>query len=95
MSVPLISALPQFNPQGQGNDLLAASNPMFQQLLTAAGGNLGNIDALSSSQPGFGSQLSLMSPAGGINPQQAQQFGPIFGLLMSLMGGQQPQGTGP
>lgn len=93
-SVPLISALPQFGPQSNSPDDLASANPIYQALLASTGGNLGNLDALSASQPGFGQALSLMSPSGGLNAQQGSQFGPLFGLIMSLMGGQQTPGTG-
>jgi hypothetical protein len=92
MGAPLISALPQFgNLQGgnANNDALASSSPIFQALLQSTGGNLSNVDSLAASNPGFGSALSFMSPGGGLSPQQGAQFGPLFGLIMSLMGGQQ------
>jgi hypothetical protein len=89
-SVPLIAALPQFN-QTQTPDSLAASSPILQSLLANTGGNLTNVDSLAASQPGFAQALSLMSPSGGLSPQQGAQFGPLFGLIMSLMGGGQQQ----
>jgi hypothetical protein len=92
-SVPLISALPQFGSQTPPDDL-AAANPIFQALLSSTGGNLKNVDSLAASQQGYGQALSLMSPGGGLSPQQGAQFGPLFGLIMSLMGGQQTPGTG-
>lgn len=84
---PLISVLPQFN-QPQSNDALAASSPAYQALLSQTGGNTSNTDALAASNPGLASMMSLMSPPGGMNPQQAAQFGPLFSLLFSL---QQPR----
>lgn len=92
-SVPIISAMPQFSGAGNSNDQLAAANPIYQALLSQTGGDLQNVNSLAASQPNFAPSLSLMSPGGGINPGQAQQFGPLFGLLMSLygQGGQQPQ----
>jgi hypothetical protein len=92
-SIPIISALPQFSGAGNSNDSLAAASPVYQALLAQTGGNLGNVNELAASQPNFAPSLSLMSPGGGINPMQSQQFGPLFGLLMSLygQGGQQQQ----
>ena len=46
-----------------------------------------NVNALGASNPEMGNMLSMMSPSGGLNPQQASQFGPLFALLMSLQGG--------
>lgn len=95
-SIPLISALPQFTGTSAQQDDLAASSPIYQALLSQTGNNLQNTDALAASQPGFASALSLMSPAGGLNPTQSAQFGPLFSLMMSLQGQQtpQPQGMG-
>ena len=93
MGAPLISALPQFD-QPSNNDATASASPIFQALLSQTGGNLSNVDSLAASQPGFGNALSLMSPSGGLSPQQGAQFGPLFSLIMSLMGGQQTPGTG-
>jgi len=86
-SVPLISALPQFG-QAQPNDPLAAASPIFQTLLSQTGGNLTNVNSLAASNPQFGNALSLLGPPGGLNQQQSAQFGPLFGLIMSLFGGQ-------
>jgi hypothetical protein len=88
-SVPIISAMPQFGG-GSPTDQLASASPIYQALLSQTGGNLHNTDALAASQPGFANSLSMMSPAGGLSPQQSSQFGPLFGLLMSLWGGGQP-----
>lgn len=82
----IISALPQFN-QPQGNDALAASSPSYQALLSQTGGDTSNLNSLAASNPAMASVLSLMNPQGGLNPQQAAQFGPLFSLLFSL---QQP-----
>jgi hypothetical protein len=90
-AIPIISALPQFGGPPVAQDDLAASSPVYQALLAQTGGNLQNTDALAASQPGFGNSLSMMTPAGGLNPAQSAQFGPLFGLLMSLYG-QQGQG---
>lgn len=89
-TVPLISALPQSNSASAPDDLTAAS-PMLQALLAQTGGTKGlqNTDSLGALNPAMGQALSFMSPGGGLSPQQASQFGPMFGLLMSLMGGQQ------
>lgn len=84
--------MPQFGTQANAPDDLIAASPAYQSLLSATGGNLTNPNSLAASQPGFAPALSFMSPQGGINPQQGGQFGPIFGLLMSLMGGQQQGG---
>jgi hypothetical protein len=94
-SVPLISALPQFNAGLAAPDDLAAASPIYQALLAQTGGNLQNVNSLAASQPNFAPALSLMGPGGGLNPAQASQFGPLFGLLMSLwgQGGQTPQPT--
>jgi hypothetical protein len=93
-TAPLIAALPQFGG-GQGSqDQLVASSPVYQALLSQTGGNLQNVNSLAASQPGFGQALSLMSPGGGLNPAQANQFGPLFGLLMSLYGQQTPGSGG-
>lgn len=92
-SVPIISALPQFGGAPVAQDDLAASSPIYQALLSQTGGDLSNTDALASSQPNFAQSLSLMSPSGGLNPSQSAQFGPLFGLLMSLYGGQQGGGS--
>lgn len=85
MGNPLIAVLPQFRNQTQ--DATANSNPIFQALLSQTGGNLTNVNSLAASQSGFGNALSLMSPGGGLSPQQGAQFGPLFSLIMSLMGG--------
>jgi hypothetical protein len=77
--------MPQFSGQAPQDDL-AASSPVYQALLAQTGGDLGNVDSLGASQPSFAPALSLMSPGGGLNPAQAMQFGPLFGLLMSLSG---------
>ena len=90
-SIPIISALPQFGAPVAQDDLAAAS-PIYQALLAQTGGNLGNTDALAASQPNFAQPLALMG--GGLNPQQSAQFGPLFGLLMSLYGQQAPQPGG-
>lgn len=92
-SIPIVSAMPQFSAAGNSNDQLASASPIYQALLSQTGGDLGNVNSLAASQPSFAPSLSLMSPGGGINPGQAQQFGPLFGLLMSLygQGGQQGQ----
>ena len=94
--IPLISALPQFSGAPVAQDDLASSSPMYQALLAQTGGNLRNTDALAASQPGFAPALSLMTPGGGLNPAQSAQFGPLFGLLMSLwgQGGTPPAGQG-
>lgn len=85
--VPLISAMPQFNP-GTRDDL-AASSPVYQALLAQTGGKLGNVNSLAASQPSFAPGLALMGPGGGLNPAQASQFGPLFSLMMALQGGGQ------
>lgn len=94
-TVPLISALPQFGEAVKTPDSLASASPIFQALLSSVGGGKGlqNVNSLAAANPQFGSSLSMMSPGGGINPQQAAQFGPLFGLLMSLFGGGQQQPT--
>lgn len=91
-SIPTISAMPQFSG-GAPQDNLAAASPIYQALLAQTGGNLQNVNALAASQPSFAPALSLMTPGGGLNPVQASQFGPLFGLMMSLwgQGGQRPQ----
>lgn len=88
-AVPIISALPQFNTARAPDDLAAAS-PTLQALLAGTGGIKGtqNVNALGASSPELGQLLSLMSPGGGLNPQQASQFGPLFALLLSLQSGQ-------
>lgn len=68
------------------NDDLIAANPAFQSVMSQTGGQP-DVNSLAASNPQLGSLFSLMSPGGGLNPQQAQQFGPIFALLMSLQGG--------
>lgn len=85
---PLISGLPQFGAAAPPDDLVSAS-PGIQSLLSSVGGphGLGNLDAMAAANPQMGSLMSLLGPAGGISPQQAQQFGPIFALMMSLQGG--------
>lgn len=87
-AVPIISALPQFNSQ-KPPDSLAAASPVLQQLLSSSGGTSGlqNVNSLAASNPQLGQILSLMSPGGGLSPQQAAQFGPVFALLMALQGG--------
>jgi hypothetical protein len=94
-SIPLISAMPQFGQAPVSQDDLASASPMYQALLAQTGGNLQNVNALAASQPSFAPALSLMTPGGGLNPSQAAQFGPLFGLLMSLWGqnGQTQQPT--
>lgn len=69
-------------------DDLAASSPILQALLGSTGGPTGaqNTDSLIAANPALGSALSFMSPAGGLNPQQSSQFGPLFALMMSLQG---------
>jgi hypothetical protein len=86
-TVPLVAALPQFSEAKPPDDLASAS-PVYQALLAQTGGSLGNVNALAASNPQFAQMLSLLSPGGGIGPGQAQQFGPLFGLLMSLSGGE-------
>lgn len=97
-AIPLISALPQFASQGGGAngpqqvpDDLAAASPILQALLQQTGGAQGtqNVNSLVAANPQFGQALSFMSPGGGLNPGQAQQFGPLFALMMSLQGGGQ------
>jgi hypothetical protein len=94
-AIPLISAMPQFSESAKAPDSLAAASPIFQALLSQSGGPQGlqDVNSLASAQPQFAPALSLMSPGGGLNPQQASQFGPLFGLLMSLFGGGQQQPT--
>lgn len=88
-SIPLIAALPQFSSSGNSPDDVAASSPALQALLSQTGGWQGtqNPNSLAAANPQMGNLLSLMSPPGGLNPQQANQFGPLFALLMSLQGG--------
>lgn len=85
--------MPQFGGPPVAQDDLASASPVYQALLAQTGGNLTNTDALAASQPGFANSLSLMSPGGGLNPAQSAQFGPLFGLLMSLYGQQGQQQT--
>ncbi len=87
-SVPIISALPEFGG-GRAPDDLAAASPVLQALLSQSGGPKGlqNVNSLAASNPQFGQILSLLSPGGGLSPQQASQFGPIFALMMALQGG--------
>lgn len=88
-AVPIISALPQFSANRSPDDLAAAS-PVLQQLLAGTGGNLTNVNSLAASDPQLGQMLSLLSPSGGLSPQQAAQFGPVFAMLMALQGGGAP-----
>jgi hypothetical protein len=78
-------------------DDMAAASPILQALLSSTGGGAGlqNTDSLIAANPAMGNALSLMSPGGGLSPQQSQQFGPLFALMMSLQGGtgQQPPPT--
>lgn len=94
--IPLISAFPQF---GGGSpappDDLAAASPAVQSLLSGTGGQLGNTDAMGAANPHLGALMSLMSPPGGLSPDQASQFGPIFALMMALQGGQGGSGVPP
>lgn len=87
--IPLISAMPQFSSAATPPDDLTAASPNLQALLSQMGGPQGthNLDAMGASSPQFGQMLSLMSPGGGLNPQQASQFGPLFALLMGMQGG--------
>jgi hypothetical protein len=73
-------------------DDLAAASPILQALLSQTGGQQGlqNTDSLISANPAMGQALSFMSPGGGLSPQQSQQFGPLFALMMSLTGNVQP-----
>lgn len=82
------------------SDEQIASNPILEALLSQTGGTQGlqNVNSMAAANPQFGNALSQMSPGGGLNPQQASQFGPLFALMMSLQGGgggqQTPQGGG-
>jgi hypothetical protein len=83
----------------QASDEQVASNPILEALLSQTGGQQGlqNVNSMAAANPQFGDALSQMSPGGGLNPQQASQFGPLFALMMSLQGGggqQTPQGGG-
>jgi hypothetical protein len=91
-SIPIISAMPQFGSSSVAPDDLAASSPVYQSLLAQTGGNTQNLDAMAAMNPQLGNMVSLMSPGGGLNMQQASQFGPLFAMLMSLQGGGMPQG---
>lgn len=86
-SIPLVSALPQFGGGGSQDSLFTAV-PALQNLVSSTGGpqGLGNVNSLAAANPQMAAILSLMSPPGGLNPQQAQQFGPMFGLIMALNG---------
>ena len=88
-SIPLIASLPQFSSQANQPDDLASASPGLQALLSQTGGWQGsqNVDAMAASNPQWGSVFSQMTPPGGLNPQQAGQFGPLFQLLMGLQGG--------
>ena len=70
-------------------DDLIAGSPILQALVGSTGGQTGlqNTDSLIAANPAMGQALSFMSPAGGLNPMQSQQFGPLFALMMSLQGG--------
>lgn len=81
-----IGAIPMFGQSTPPDDLIS-SNPIYQALLSSTGGQPNNLDAMASSNPQYGAALGLMNPGGGLNPQQAQSFGPLFALLMSLQGG--------
>jgi hypothetical protein len=91
--IPIVASLPQFGAASSDNALAAAS-PSVQALLASVGGSGGfqNTDSLGAMNPQIGSLLSLLQPPGGLNAQQSSQFGPIFGLLMGLMGAGQPSG---
>lgn len=91
-TIPLISAMPAMGGGAQSPDDLASASPIFQALLSGSGGPQGlqNVNSMAASNPAFGNALSLMSPGGGLSPMQAQQFGPLFALMMSLQGGQTP-----
>jgi|SRR5579863_7198530 len=93
----LIAALPQFGQPQDNTGSLAAASPSVQALLSSVGGPGGfqNTNALAASNPQIASMLALLQPPGGLNYQQQSQFGPIFGLLMGLMGAGQPTGGPP
>jgi hypothetical protein len=78
------------NTSSQIPDDMASASPILQALLSQSGGQQGlqNTDSLVAANPFMGQALSLMSPGGGLSPQQSQQFGPLFALMMSLNGGQ-------
>lgn len=88
-TVPLISAMPQFGAAAKAPDDLASASPVLQALLSQTGGTSGmqNVNSMAAMNPQMGQILSLMSPGGGLNPQQASQFGPLFAMMMSLQGG--------
>lgn len=88
-SIPLVAALPQFSQAAAPQDDLISASPIYRALLSQTGGTTGmqNVNKLGALNPQWGQMLSFMSPGGGIGPQQAQQFGPLFALLMSLQGG--------
>lgn len=89
----IINALPLFSPGTSNQDDLAVSNPAIQALLSQTGNNHSNVDAQAASNPQFGNFLSMLSPQGGLNPQQSAAFGPLFSLLFSMQGGTQAPGT--
>lgn len=80
--------MPQFSQTPTSPDDLAVNYPGIQALLSQTGGWRGtqNVDALAASHPQFGQLMSMFQPAGGINPQQAANYGPMFALLMGLQG---------
>jgi len=92
-SIPLISVMPGLGASTAPDDLVSGS-PILQALLSGTGGMKGleNVNSFGAMSPEMGQALSFMSPGGGLNPQQASQFGPMFGLLMSLMGNGQQGG---
>ena len=59
----------------------------MQALLSGTGGMKGleNVNSFGAMSPEMGQALSFMSPGGGLNPQQASQFGPMFGLPVTVV----------
>ena len=88
LGMPMIGAMPQFNAGQNSPDDIASASPVLQALLSQTGGWQGsqNVDAMAANNPQWGSMLSMMQPPGGLNTQQASQFGPLFAMLMSLQG---------
>jgi len=95
MGLPLISAMPQFGKESVPQDDLVTASPIYQTLLGMTGGQAGqNADMTAASNTQFGQALSFLQPGGGLNPQQAGQFGPLVALMLSLQGGgMTPGGT--